>query len=121
MSEHILVTPIGNGLTLRLVHAPAQRLTARLYRGRWPGGKEVVLSIAHRDDIHLSRVTGLGDGRSPSVWVGSTNFEVSATAAKRLSAWLAAQGIGRGEEPADDLPTELNTDTPAPRAPGACA
>ncbi|NLC60242.1 MAG: hypothetical protein GX761_03030, partial [Gammaproteobacteria bacterium] len=91
-STETLVLPVGNGTTLRINYAAHPgRLDAGLYRGQWPKGTRLVFAIGEVSDSTRVDTDWFGEH---GLWVGGTWFRVSATAAKRISAWLAAHGIG---------------------------
>lgn len=129
MSEDILILPNGRGLSLRLERNQEHGyVTAVLGRGHYPNWTELAFFTAHPREtarIHLYRHEIDG---SDSLWFPSAIIKLSPTAAKRIAKWLAARGIGQpasappesgAADALDDL--ALNTDTPAPAAPGGAA
>ena len=127
MSENVLTLPIGNGLTMRLEDHPTHA-AASLYRGRYPKAARVAFFMASRDEISRIRLDKCGADGTDSLWFPGSNIELTATAAKRIATWLSARGIGQAAAPApqsgatDALDAlSLNTDTPAPAAPGGLA
>lgn len=127
MSANTLELPIGNGVRLRITRNPASHgVTVQMVRGRWPKCTNLAFFVACADELRQIRIRKNGLGEQV-LWVVSACIDVNAPAAKRISAWLAAHGIGEpGAAPeagaSDALDRlDLNTDTPAPAAPGGAA
>lgn len=127
-AQHVLDVPTGGGLQMRITHEPSSNtLTVELLRGRWPEGKQVAFFIVLPRAIENVRLREPPTG-GIKFWLNWACIEVSPIAAKRIAKWLAARGIG---QPATATPEtaasdaldrlDLNTDTPAPVAPGGTA